>query len=92
MKINIINLDKEGWILTKFAKKIFNGLKKKNHEVYLSKKPRDNVDVNHYIIFLFYDEGIIPSFIKLESIVSIFASKSALILSFFDILPSFLSR
>jgi hypothetical protein len=53
MKINIVNLDKEGWILTKFAKKIFNGLKKKNHEVYLSKKPRNDVDVNHYIIFLF---------------------------------------
>ena len=53
MKINIVNLDKEGWILTKFAKKIFNGLKKKNHEVFLSKKPRNNVDVNHYIIFLF---------------------------------------
>ena len=53
MRINIVNLDKEGWILTKFAKKIFNGLKKKKHEVYLSKKPRNDVDVNHYIIFLF---------------------------------------
>ena len=62
MKINIINLDKEGWILTKFAKKIFNGLKK-NHEVYLSKKPRNDVDVNHYIIFLFLK--IITTFIPI---------------------------
>ena len=53
MKINIVNLDKDGWILTKFAKNIYKGLKKKGLEVFLSKKPKENVDVNHYIIFLF---------------------------------------
>ena len=53
MKINIVNLDKDGWILTKFAKKIFRELKKKGLDVFLSKKPKKNVDVNHYIIFLF---------------------------------------
>ena len=56
MKINIVNLDKDGWILTKFAKNMFIYLKKKKVEVYLSKKPKDNVDVNHYIIFLFLKE------------------------------------
>jgi uncharacterized protein with HEPN domain len=53
MKINIVNLDKDGWILTKFAKNIYRELKKKGLEVFLSKKPKKNVDVNHYIIFLF---------------------------------------
>ena len=53
MKINIVNLDKDGWILTKFAKNIYKELKKKGLEVFLSKKPKENVDINHYIIFLF---------------------------------------
>ena len=53
MKINIVNLDKDGWILTKFAKNMYRELKRKGLEVYLSKKPKDNVDVNHFIIFLF---------------------------------------
>ena len=53
MKINIVNLDKDGWILTKFAKNIYRELKKKGLEVFLSKKPKEHVDVNHYIIFLF---------------------------------------
>ena len=52
MKINIVNLDKDGWILTKFAKIIYSELIKKGLEVFLSKKPKKNVDVNHYIIFL----------------------------------------
>ena len=54
MKINIVNLDKDGWILTKFAKNIYRELKKKGLEVFLSKKPKEHVDVNHYIIFLFF--------------------------------------
>ena len=54
MKINIVNLDKDGWILTKFAKNIYKELKKKGLEVFLSKKPKENVDVNHYIIFSFF--------------------------------------
>ena len=45
MKINIVNLDKDGWILTKFAKNICRELKKKGLEVFLSKKPKENVDV-----------------------------------------------
>ena len=53
MKINIVNLDRDGWILTKFAKNIYRELKKKGLKVYLSKKPKDDVDVNHFIIFLF---------------------------------------
>ena len=39
MKINIVNLDKDGWILTKFAKNIYKELKKKGLKVFLSKKP-----------------------------------------------------
>lgn len=57
MKINIINLDKEGWILSKFAKKIYFNLKLMNYECYLSKKPREDVDVNHSIIFLFLKDN-----------------------------------
>ncbi len=53
MKINIINLDKTGWILTKFAKKMFINLKLMNINCYLSRKPREDVDINHSIIFLF---------------------------------------
>ena len=34
MKINIVNLDKDGWILTKFAKNIYRELKKKGLEVF----------------------------------------------------------
>ena len=63
MKINIVNLDKDGWILTKFAKNIYRELKKKGLEVFLSKKPKEHVDVNHYIIFLFLKnkEGFFPA-------------------------------
>ena len=39
MKINIVNLDKDGWILTKF-KNMFIYLKKKKVEVYLSKNQK----------------------------------------------------
>ena len=46
MKINIVNLDKDGWILTKFAKNIYKELKKKGLKVFLSKKPKENVDIN----------------------------------------------
>jgi len=53
MKINIINLDKEGWILTKFAKKMYLHLKLMKYECFLSKKARKDVDINHSIIFLF---------------------------------------
>ena len=53
MKINIINLDKEGWILTKFAKKMYLHLKLMEYECFLSKKARKDVDINHSIIFLF---------------------------------------
>ena len=53
MKINIINLDKEGWILTKFAKKMYLHLKLMKYQCFLSKKAREDVDINHSIIFLF---------------------------------------
>ena len=53
MKINIINLDKEGWILTKFAKKMYLHLKLMKYQCFLSKKARKDVDINHSIIFLF---------------------------------------
>ena len=56
MRINIINLDKERWILTKFSKKLALNLTKLGHTVFLSKKPRTDVDVNHFIIFLFQKE------------------------------------
>lgn len=56
MRINIINLDKESWILTKFAKNLFFNLKMLGHETYLTGKAIGNVDVNHYIIFLFQKE------------------------------------
>ena len=35
MKINIVNLDKDGWILTKFAKNMYRELKRKGLKVYL---------------------------------------------------------
>ena len=57
MRINIINLDKDRWILSKFAKKLALNLKKLGHEVSISKKPKKNVDVNHYIIFLFQKDS-----------------------------------
>ena len=57
MRINIINLDKDGWILTKFAKNLFYNLKKIGHNVSISRKAREDVDVNHYIIFLFQKEN-----------------------------------
>ena len=56
MRINIINLDKERWILTKISKKLVFNLTKLGHTVFLSKKPRTDVDVNHFIIFLFQKE------------------------------------
>ena len=56
MKINIINLDKDRWILTKFAKNLGRCLQEKGHEVILSKKSKADVDVNHFIIFLFQKE------------------------------------
>ena len=40
MKINIVNLDKDGWILTKFAKNIYKELKKKGLEVFKQKTKR----------------------------------------------------
>ena len=56
MRINIINLDKERWILTKISKKLAFHLTKLGHTVFLSKKPRADVDINHFIIFLFQKE------------------------------------
>ena len=56
MRINIINLDKDRWILSKFAKRLAINLKKLGHNVTISKKPKKNVDINHYIIFLFQKE------------------------------------
>ena len=56
MKINIINLDKDRWILTKFARKLGKCLIEKGHEVIFSKKSHEDVDVNHHIIFLFQKE------------------------------------
>ena len=56
MKINIINLDKDRWILTKFAKKLRRCLQEKGHDVVLSKKSKADVHVNHFIIFLFQKE------------------------------------
>lgn len=58
MRINIINLDKDSWILTKFARKLFFHCRILGHDTYLSKKSRSNVDVNHYIIFLFQKENV----------------------------------
>ncbi|MAI59685.1 MAG: hypothetical protein CMM92_01535 [Rickettsiales bacterium] len=57
MIINIINLDQDGWILTKISKKLVINLRNLGHKVYLGKKPLKNVDVNHYIIFLFQKEN-----------------------------------
>ena len=57
MRINIINLDKDRWILSKFAKRLALNLKRLGHDVSISKKPKKNVDVNHYIIFLFQKDA-----------------------------------
>ena len=56
MRINIINLDKDKWILTKFARNLYQHLKNQGHTVFLSKKSKEDVDVNHFIIFLFQKE------------------------------------
>ena len=56
MRINIINLDKDRWILTKISKKLVFNLTKLGHTVFLSKSPRTDVDINHFIIFLFQKE------------------------------------
>ena len=40
MKINIVNLDKDGWILTKFAKNIYRELKKKGLGFFKQKTKR----------------------------------------------------
>lgn len=56
MRINIINLDKDKWILTKIAKRLCFNLKLLGHEVSIHKKPIKQVDVNHFIIFLFQKE------------------------------------
>ncbi len=53
MRINIINLDKDRWILTKFAKKLCFHLKKLGNKVTINRRAIKDVDVNHYIIFLF---------------------------------------
>ena len=58
MRINIINLDKEGWILTKFAKRMNLQLNELGHTSFLTKSPRTDVDVNHSIIFLFLHKDI----------------------------------
>ena len=57
MRINIVNLDKDNWILTKFARKLHYNLKRLGHVVFSSKKAKKDVDVNHYIIFLFQKEN-----------------------------------
>ena len=57
MRINIVNLDKDNWILTKFARKLHYNLKRSGHVVFSSKKAKKDVDVNHYIIFLFQKEN-----------------------------------
>ena len=57
MRINIINLDKDKWILTKFAQNLYQNLKNQGHTVFLSKKSKEDVDVNHFIIFLFQKEN-----------------------------------
>ena len=51
MRINIVNLDKDNWILTKFARKLHYNLKRSGDIVFSSKKAKKDVDVNHYIIF-----------------------------------------
>ena len=57
MRINIVNLDKDNWILTKFARKLHYNLNRAGHTVFISKKAKKNVDINHYIIFLFQKEN-----------------------------------
>lgn len=66
MKINIVNLDKDKWILTKFANRLKLELLKLGHKVQVSKKPKSDVDVNHYIIFLFLKDK--PSFFPIKTV------------------------
>ena len=40
MKINIVNLDKDGWILTKFAKNIYKELKKERARGFFKQKTK----------------------------------------------------
>ena len=57
MRINIVNLDKDNWILTKFARKLHYNLKRTGHTAFINKRAKEDVDVNHYIIFLFQKEN-----------------------------------
>lgn len=59
MKVNIVCCeDVNSWILGKFAKKLHEELIKLNIEAKISDSPDVNAEVNHYIIYLAYDNKI----------------------------------
>ena len=52
MKVNIVNMD-SGWILEKFAVKLQEELEKMRIEATISERRKNDVDINHYVMFDF---------------------------------------
>jgi hypothetical protein len=55
MRVNIVNYESIGWILTKFVMKLKDELEKLGIEVNVAKRPDSRYDINHHIIYLDFD-------------------------------------
>ena len=51
IKVHIINYDKSGWILNKFALELEKNLKMMGVQVTVGDKPDQSADINHHIIY-----------------------------------------